>query len=121
MNTTFTNEKSPEISFENILDAVHEVQKTAPMKYQEFEMCKKHFRLLAKQCRTYGDDEDPVRTHKILGDVASLFGIKVKIRPYLKKIRLYTYDSDPNKFRIANPFDIYIEPRKINPFIGATS
>jgi hypothetical protein len=78
-NTTHTKVKvTADLTLESIREAV---EKLKPFRKQWIEVSKKHYKQLAKMAGT------PENQVTIGG---SLYGIPVHIRPYLKKVRLYT-------------------------------
>ena len=53
---------------------------------RKLEVCKKHYKLLLKLCPTD-------KPHIARGIVGQLYGIPVRVRPYLKKLRIYTENN----------------------------
>lgn len=66
------------------------VKKMKPLPRMRMEVCKKHSKLLKKllQDDTKKTGLDGLTT--VAGHMGHLYGIPVYIRPYLKKIRIYT-------------------------------
>lgn len=74
--STYSNIKVPDLNFDDIKNAIDLIE---PIPKQHFEMCKKHFKSLKEQVE-----------NKEATLIGSLYGIEIRVKPYLKKIRLYT-------------------------------
>ena len=80
INTTFSNQKTFELRFDDVVKAVTQLEAGEPVKLLErIELCKKHWEQLKK--------EVPLR--ESCQELSPLFGVRVIVRPYLKKARLY--------------------------------
>lgn len=93
MNTTCVNPvKLEDITLESILDAT---MKLTPIKKMRIEVSKKHAKLLLKEFADTLPDRkllDVNEKHSSLynGQIGSLYGVPVRIRKYLKKLRIYS-------------------------------
>ena len=81
LTSTYSDINS-EITLNDIKKAISLIK---PIPKQHFEMCKKHWRLLKKELRN--KDNSP---EFMYGNLGAFGGIDVIIKPYLKKVRLYT-------------------------------
>ncbi len=82
MNTTMSNQKSDEITFDDMLKAVKLLPKKP--RFEKLEVNKKQFNQLNKELVK---QTSPFRVHE--GIMGNLYGVEVKVRPYLKKARMY--------------------------------
>jgi GMP synthase PP-ATPase subunit len=86
INTTYSNTtKVSEITIESMREAIEKLENVDPIREKRYEMCKKHAKLLVKQCGTTAKKD-----FLMGGTIGELYGVPIKIRPYLKKIRVYT-------------------------------
>lgn len=88
MTTTTCNNpvKLNEITMESIKEASELLH---PIKEQRIEVSKKHYKQLRKNF-IKEDKSSGLRDSMNSGFIGELFGIPIFIRPYLKKLRLYT-------------------------------
>jgi len=82
ITSTYSNIKPKDISLSDIKKAIDLIK---PIPKQHFEMCKKHWEMLKKELRN--KDNSP---EFMYGNLGAFGGIDVIIKPYLKKVRLYT-------------------------------
>lgn len=79
--STYSTEKIKPITFADMEDAV---KKLKPLPKQKIEVSKKHWKLLKKSLKDSTPNNSPFNS------ISSIQEIPVFIRPYLKKLRLYT-------------------------------
>jgi len=75
--STYSNLKCPEITFRDIDKAMSLIK---PLKEKKLVMCKKHWNLIKEE---FDEHEE----HCVWSNLA---GLLVEVKPYLKKVRLYT-------------------------------
>jgi len=99
-NNSIKEKKIKEITLESIREGVEDIE---PMPAQKIEVSKKHYKLLAKVFGVSKNDDI------LTSGMAQLYGIPVYIRPYLKKLRLYT-----EKIIVNSPSHLGGGERKVN-------
>ena len=82
-NTTYCDKQFADLTLEDITEAISKIE-VLPKK--KMVMCRKHWFLLRKALEIK-DTSNPM--FRQFG-VGSLTGIPVEIKPYLKKVRIYT-------------------------------
>ena len=66
------------------------IKKIKPLPKMKIEVCKKHYKLLNKIIKEDKPKGNMEGIYAVSGNLGRLYGIPVYIRPYLKKVRIYT-------------------------------
>ena len=73
----------PMPTFESVSMAVHSLPKKYTGDIDRMELCRKHFKQLAKESGR------PLTSLPSKTNVVEFYGVRIYIKPYLKKIRIY--------------------------------
>lgn len=84
-NTTYSTRKIEDVTFDDLVRTSNMLKKLKPP-YEVIQMCKKHWKLLSKQLKAVETVEDKFMPYFATG----MLGMRVEIKPYLKKVRLLT-------------------------------
>lgn len=87
-NTTYSNQVPKEIDLDSMLEAIKNFP-PMPKFPEKVEMCKKHWKQLEKDLKV-----KDVNINEF-GGIGSLYGIRIVVKPYLKKARVYYKVNNP--------------------------